>query len=143
VQKGTRVEGQKKRKPRIRKTAPTVRERAEAARADAGTKKPGRLKRSLSTAVKPIKKVRIPDNKATRPVKSVGRSGKKVLGWLIPKYFINSWQELRQVSWPNRRETWRLTLAVFVFAISLGLVVAGVDKVLEMLFRKFILSEVG
>lgn len=137
------VEGQKKRKPRIRKTAPTVRERAEAARAETDAKKPRRLKSLLTAAVKPIKKIRIPDNKATRPVKKAGLRGKSILGLLVPKYFINSWRELRQVSWPNRRETWRLTLAVFVFAIVLGLVVAGVDKVLEMLFRKFILSEVG
>lgn len=143
MQKGTRVEGQKKRKPRIRKTAPTVRERAEAARVEADTGKSNRLRHSLAKAAKPIRKVRIPDNRATRPVKRLGQGGKKIIGFLIPKYFVHSWRELRQVSWPNRRETWRLTLAVFVFAVALGLVVAGVDKVLEMLFRKFILSEVG
>lgn len=143
MQKGTRVEGQRKRKPRIRKTAPTVRERAEAARVDADTGKTNRLRHTLSVAAKPIRKIRIPDNRASRPVKKVGRGGKKIIGFLVPKYFIHSWQELRQVNWPSRRETWRLTLAVFVFAVALGLVVAGVDKVLEMLFRKFILSEVG
>lgn len=137
------MEAQKKRKPRIRKTAPTVRERAEAARAEAESVKPNRLKKTISSAVKPVKKVRLPDNNLTKPIKKAGRGVKKILGFLVPKYFVNSWKELKQVSWPNRRETWRLTLAVFIFAVVLGLVVAGVDKVLEALFRKFILSEVG
>lgn len=134
------MEGQKKRKPRIRKTAPTVRERAEAAQAQASTKRPGRLMRSLSTAVRPVKKLRLPDNKATRPIKKAVRGASKALSWLVPKYFVNAWRELRQVTWPSRRETWRLTLAVFVFAVVLGLTVAGVDKVLETAFRNFILK---
>jgi preprotein translocase SecE subunit len=65
---------------------------------------------------------------------------KKYLAWLVPKYFVNSWRELRQVHWPNRRETWRLTLAVFVFAIIFGAMVAGVDKGLDALFKKLVLK---
>lgn len=137
------MEGQKKRKPRIRKTAPTVRERAEIAKAEVESKKPSKSKRALSVVAKPVKRIRLPDNRATRPIKKLGSGIRKAFQWIIPKYFVNSWIELRQVSWPSRRETWRLTLAVFVFAVILGLVVAGVDKILEALFRKFILSEVG
>lgn len=137
------MEGQKKRKPRILKTAPTVREKVEAAQTAAENKKTGIIKRTVSTVVRSAKKLRLPDNKATRPLKMVGRTFKKVLVWLVPKYFVNSWRELRQVNWPSRRETWRLTLAVFIFAVALGLAVAGVDWVLEALFRKFILNEVG
>lgn len=61
--------------------------------------------------------------------------------WLIPRYFVNSWREVRQVTWPNRRETWRLTLAVFIFAIVFGALIAGVDKVLDLLFKKVILKQ--
>ena len=63
------------------------------------------------------------------------------LRWLVPTYFINSWREVRQVSWPNRRETWRLSLAVFIFAIVFGALVAAVDKGLDELFKKVILKQ--
>lgn len=137
------MEGQKRSKPRIRKTAPTVRQRAEIARAEADSKKPSRRKSLINSLKRPFKKSALPDNRFTRPLKKAWRLFKKILRFLVPSYFVNSWIELRQVSWPSRRETWRLTLAVFIFAIALGLIVSGVDKVLEMLFKKFILSEVG
>lgn len=63
------------------------------------------------------------------------------LRWLIPRYFVNSWREVRQVTWPSRRETWRLTLAVFIFAIVFGALIAGVDKGLDLLFKKVILKQ--
>lgn len=68
------------------------------------------------------------------------RPVKKILSFLVPKYFINSWKEVRRVSWPNRKETWRLTLAVMIFAIVFGSLVAGVDKGLDELFKKVILK---
>ncbi len=61
--------------------------------------------------------------------------------WLVPPYFVNSWREVRQVTWPNRRETWRLTLAVFIFAVVFGALIAGVDKILDLLFKHLILKK--
>jgi preprotein translocase SecE subunit len=58
----------------------------------------------------------------------------------MPSYLKNSWREVRQVVWPNRKETWRLTLAVFVFAVVFGALVAGVDKGLDEVFKKVILK---
>lgn len=72
-----------------------------------------------------------------RPLKPLSRP----LRWLMPTYFINSWREVRQVSWPNRRETWRLTVAVFIFAIVFGALVAAVDKGLDELFKRVILKQ--
>jgi preprotein translocase SecE subunit len=105
-------------KVRIRK-APTVREQTEAARpkTEAGVKS--------RTAV------------ILRPLRLILRP----LRWLVPTYFLNSWREVRQVTWPNRRETWRLTIAVFIFAIVFGSLVAGVDKVLDLVFKKVILKQ--
>ncbi|MBI2588633.1 preprotein translocase subunit SecE [Candidatus Saccharibacteria bacterium] len=65
---------------------------------------------------------------------------KKILSWLVPRYFINSWREVRQVTWPTRIETRRLTLAVLIFAIVFGSLVAGVDKILDEVFKKVILK---
>jgi len=54
---------------------------------------------------------------------------------------VNAWREVRQVTWPSRRETWRLTGAVFIFAIVFGALVYGVDTGLDALFKKVILKE--
>jgi len=133
------MEGDKKRKPRIRKTAPTLREKAEAAKL-AEQKNRGPASKFLLLITKFSKKLRLPDNKFTLPIKRAFAFIGRILGKLVPPYFKNSWKELKQVNWPNRKETWRLTLAVFVFAVVLGTVVAGVDWVLEQIFRKVILE---
>jgi preprotein translocase SecE subunit len=130
----------KLRKPRIRKTAPTIREQAEATRVKAEKEKPQRVRKVVGVAAKPFKKVRVPSSSATRALAKSGRGIIKVLKWLVPKYFVNSWREVRQVSWPNRRETWRLTAAVFVFATVFGAMVAVVDKGLDALFKHVILK---
>lgn len=64
---------------------------------------------------------------------------RRVLSWLMPRYFVNAWREVRLVTWPTRKETWRLTLAVFVFAIVFGALIAGVDKVIDDIFKRIIL----
>lgn len=63
------------------------------------------------------------------------------LRWLVPTYFVNSWREVRQVTWPSRRETWRLTLAVFIFAVVFGALIASVDKGLDLIFKKVVLKQ--
>ena len=131
---------QPKRRPRVRKSAPTVRELAEQARTKAETEKPRRARRILAKPAAPIKKLKLGERGPVKQAKKPLRIIKKYLGWLVPKYFVNSWRELRQVHWPNRRETWRLTLAVFVFAIIFGALVAGVDKGLDEIFKKVVLK---
>jgi len=128
------------RRPRIRKSAPTVRERVEAARVKNEAEKPRRARRAVSQAARPFRKLRLRDRSFFRYVSAPFRFLKRILKWLVPRYFINSWRELRQVYWPNRRETWRLTLAVFVFAIIFGALIAGVDKGLDEVFKKVVLK---
>ncbi|MCA9346738.1 preprotein translocase subunit SecE, partial [Candidatus Saccharibacteria bacterium] len=43
------------------------------------------------------------------------------------------------VTWPGRKDTWKLVFAVFIFAIVLGILIALLDYGLENLFRKVIL----
>lgn len=73
----------------------------------------------------------------TRPVRFIGRILSKVL---FVGYFVNSWRELRKVTWPNRKQTIQLTFAVFVFAIIFAVFVSVVDFGLDKLFRKVFLS---
>lgn len=129
-----------RRRPRVRKSAPTFRERQEAALAKDEAKKPSRIKSIAAKSASPFKKLKLGDNKAvklaTKPFKLLAKG----LSWLVPRYFINAWREVRLVVWPSRRETWRLTLAVAIFALIFGAMVAGVDKGLDDLFKKLVLK---
>lgn len=127
-----------KRRPRVRKSAPTVRERVAAASAETEKKRP--VRRTFGKAASPVKKLRLGDRPGLKKATAPFRFLKRILGWLVPRYLINSWRELRQVYWPNRRETWRLTLAVFIFAVVFGALVAGVDKGLDEIFKKVVLK---
>jgi preprotein translocase SecE subunit len=134
------VRKSKMRKPRVRKV-PTLREQAEVARTKADSeKKPGKVRSLFSKIGTGLKKTRLTRNPITKFIARIGRFILKVLRWITPNYFIESWRELKLVTWPSRKETWRLTLAVFIFAIIFGALVAGVDKILDILFKKVILK---
>ena len=77
------------------------------------------------SAVKPPK---------TKPQKAQ-KEGKKPFILFRPfvafgRYLRDSWRELRQVRWPNRKTTWKMVLAVLVYTVLfIGLLV-----VLDILF---------
>lgn len=134
--------------PRLRKPAESVRTKAEKAAAKAN-KKPRVLRTTASKAATPFKKLWAGIKKIarpfrfllwpfkTRPVRFIGRI---LAAILFLRYFRNSWKELRQVTWPGRRETWQLTFAVFAFAIVFGLLVTVTDYGLEKLFKQVLLK---
>jgi preprotein translocase SecE subunit len=49
--------------------------------------------------------------------------------------------ELRQVTWPDRKQSRQLTLAVVMFATVFGIVVAILDYGLDKAFKKVFLHE--
>jgi preprotein translocase SecE subunit len=71
-----------------------------------------------------------------RPFKAAGRLLGKLL---VPPYIRSSLAELRQVTWPDRKQTLKLTSAVLIFALTFGLIVALVDFGLDKLFKQVIL----
>lgn len=83
-----------------------------------------------------------PARTAIRPIRALGKFRIfRFFGYiLLPRYVRNSWKELKQVVWPGRSQTLRLTFAVIVFSVVFGLVVAGVDFVLDKLFKELILK---
>lgn len=85
----------------------------------------------LARILKPFAFVLIPFK--TKPARFVGRILASVL---LFKFIREAWQELRQVQWPNARETTRLTIAVFVFSLVFGTIIAITDYGLDKLFRK-------
>lgn len=120
--------------------APSLRERAASAARVHQPKR--RVRTAASAAGKPLKRalelgrrqyhIIEPRESGLAATLTKPRSG-------FPRYFFNSWVELRQVSWPNRRTTWKLVFAVFAFAIVFGLAIALVDFVLELIFKRAVL----
>lgn len=89
----------------------------------------------------------------TAPVRLVGRGIAKIARFLhrflifrilgrilLPHYFRKSWRELRQVTWPSRRDSRRLTTAVVLFATIFGLLIAVVDYGLDKIFKQVLLK---
>ncbi len=127
-------------KPRIRKVE-TVRERNEKVAVKAGQDATKTKKHPImhvaSVVVKPLKPLRVlakPFN--VRPVKFVFKWVGLIL---LPRYFRNSYKELKQVTWPTRRETWKLTFAVLIFATVFGFLVTLTDYGLDKVIRRIVL----
>lgn len=55
-------------------------------------------------------------------------------------YIASSWQELKLVTWPGRREGLRLTSAVIIFSVIFGALIAIVDYGLDKLFKQLLLK---
>ncbi len=102
-----------------------------------------RVKTVVGKATKPFKKAHkagqkeyhlpMPNNKLGRLLSKRGR--------LVPKFFREAWAEIKLVTWPNRRETYRLTIAVFIFSIVFGALVASLDIALDKLFKEVIINK--
>ena len=117
---------------RIRKID-TVREKVE--KTTAASEKPRRLNRTRRAAGSPFRVLGL-------GFRELGRFKPfHILGLiLVPRYFRNSWKELRQVTWTSRRDTRRLTLAVIMFATVFGVMVALVDFGLDKAFKQVLLK---
>ena len=65
----------------------------------------------------------------------------RFIGRVVGLGFVRgSWQELKQVTWPARREGLRLTSAVIVFSVVFSVVLAVVDYGLDKLFKQLLLK---
>lgn len=126
-------------KRRLRAPAPTVRQQAEKAQADA--EKPEgkhRLRTAAATAGKPLGFIGRLFNR--QPFKAIGKVLKFIGRILVPKFVRNSFAELKYVTWPTRKQTRQLTFAVLMFAIVFGIVVTVIDYGLDKIFRALILK---
>lgn len=135
-------------KKKNRRRAPqTVRERSESS---ANTKHKRRIVQKTATGIsKPIKAIWAKLAKLLKPFSFILKPFKtkpfRFIGLVLSKillisYFKNSWKELRQVTWPSRKETWSLTFSVFAFAAVFGLLVTVVDYGLDKIFKALILK---
>ena len=125
----------------VKKPVETVREKA--AKKATETPKKRRLNKATTTAKKPISAAKRIGAKEYHPVKrpdnKLGRFLTKSRR-LTPAFLRNSWAELKQVEWPTRKETAKLTLAVLLFALIIGGLVAIIDFGLDKVFKELLLS---
>lgn len=93
------------------------------------------------------KKVVLKDKKSAkkqakgRPVKS--SDDKKVFILFRPfvalgRYLRDSWREIRQVRWPNRKATFKMVLAVLVYTALFVLIITLLDLFFTWLFSLII-----
>ena len=77
-----------------------------------------KIKTKTNTPEKPLKQVFI----LARPFVALGR------------YLRNSWRELHQVRWPNRKATWKMTLAVLVYCAIFIVFIMLLDALFTFIF---------
>jgi preprotein translocase SecE subunit len=122
-------------KRRMVKKAETIREKTEKSAQPKPPKKKGVIRLALGYIGAPFRWI-------GRKLAKLGRFKViRIIGKVLwPQYFRNSWKELRQVTWPTRRETWQLTLAVIIFSVIFGVLIAVVDFGLDKGFKQLILK---
>ncbi|MEK7621473.1 MAG: preprotein translocase subunit SecE [Patescibacteria group bacterium] len=101
----------------------------------------------MATTVKKIKLDSKKSGKKTTDTKAPEKSPKnkprrKVYNPLAAffGYVTGSWDEIRQVRWPNRKATWGMTLAVIAFTLFFSAVILILDSLFQILFKDFLLK---
>ncbi len=101
-------------------------------KADAELNKPKKLSRKERKALKKSQK-----SDEERPVKSYFVLARPFVAF--GRYLRDSWREIRQVRWPNRKATWKMTLAVLVyvalFMVFLTLLDVFFTFIFDLLFK--------
>jgi preprotein translocase SecE subunit len=128
-------------KKRVVKKAETLRERTEKKSSEAN--KASKSRRVVGAAKKPIQGASRAGKKEFHPIKLPDNKLGNLLSKrvrFVPKYFRDAWAEIKQVQWPNRKETTKLTTAVLMFALVFSAIVYVLDLGLDRLFRELILG---
>ncbi len=54
-------------------------------------------------------------------------------------FFRESWKEVKRVVWPDKKETWTMTLYVFLFVLVMAVFLWVVDKTIEWVIYDLLL----
>jgi preprotein translocase SecE subunit len=124
---------------------------AHVTRIKAGDKKSGDEPKKTSTsknvkaAVKLAKTIVKEEKQAIKKEKSVKlKKEKKPMNKFVRvitapfRYVHNSWLEIRQVRWPNRKATWKLVGAIFIYSAFFIILVTILDALFNFIFSKII-----
>ena len=86
------------------------------------------------------KTVRKETKKNEKSIDTKGKDDKKPFILIRPfvylgRYLRDSWRELRQVRWPNRKTTWKMVLAVIVYTLIFVVFISVLDLFFSWLFN--------
>ncbi len=87
---------------------------------------------SKKTKIAAKKAAKAADKDAKKSLKKADGKEKKV------GYFRGAFRELRQVRWPNRKETWKMTLSVIVYVVILAVAIMLLDALLSLIFKQLL-----
>ena len=108
---------------------------------------PNKIKDEEATITR--KKVVVEDKKSEKEKKKEARkakkeidrkNGKKPFILIRPfvylfRYIRDSWRELRQVRWPNRKATWKMVLAVVIYTALFVIIISLLDIFFSFIFN--------
>ncbi len=57
----------------------------------------------------------------------------------LPRYFREALQEIKKVTWPNRKETWKWTFAVLVFTAVMTVFIIIADIIFQEIAERVFL----
>lgn len=86
------------------------------------------------TKAKKVKKVEKAEKRAKKPLPKPLRAITAPFR-AISRYIHDSWLELRQVRWSSRKATWKMVLAVFVYAGLIMAIIMLLDALFTWLFN--------
>ena len=87
--------------------------------------KGGESKKAAAEKKAKAKEIKKAEKKADKKEKKVG-------------YFRGSVQEIRQVRWPNRKETWKMTFSVIIYVVILATAIMLLDALLQLIFKQLL-----
>ena len=97
------------------------------------------------------KKVVVKDKKSAKLARKAAKKAEKELAEDKPlkktfilfrpfvalwRYLRDSWRELRQVRWPNRKATWKMVLAVLVYTALFMVIITLLDMLFNIILGK-------
>ncbi|MBR0460886.1 preprotein translocase subunit SecE [Candidatus Saccharibacteria bacterium] len=106
---------------------PKETKKAKAPAKEAKPKAPAKTTKSAEKTVKPAKTDTTKQPFILlRPFVALGR------------YVRNSWNELRQVHWPNRKYTWQMTVAMLIYCAIFFAFIVLLDALFSLIFNNLL-----
>jgi preprotein translocase SecE subunit len=128
------VASDKKDKKKNRNQPESVRDRAERAISEASNPKKRQEKTEVSAESKRLKLLR-----RNKKEKAPKKDKKPRRFHIIPKFIRLAFKEIKLVTWPDARTTYKLTTAVIIFATVFAILVSLVDWGFGNIFKKVFL----
>lgn len=102
--------------------------------AKADMPKPAKLSKAEKKALKAKKKAT--GENAEKPLRKVFILARPFVA--LGRYLRDSWREIRQVRWPSRKNTWKMTLAVLAYCAVFIVFIMLLDTFFTFLFKTFV-----